>query len=185
MFISCSDRDLEQAIKQSQIENVSIKNSSAIDASVVNQFSNYLFSTDQYGNETDWDFTNMIEIFDQQKSIYCYMAKNKNNPKNILGGCTTKEGLITTFFTFENNEGLYTLKDEYNCPVVDVRPDLKNNQLLFLYNYDTEAQTRASYSEWCGVGMAIVGAAFAPATFGASIGFAACWGVVAALMCRT
>ncbi len=68
----------------------------------------------------------------------------------------------------------------------------------FQYNTETHeiicvsinvANTRASASEWCGIGMGALGAGAvalyaAPLTFGASIGVAVCWGVVTALMCR-
>ena len=127
----------------------------------------------------------MVEFSSPSNSIYCYMVFNKNDPNKILGGYSTAENIITTFFTFIKNGELYTLIDSSNQPIVDVRLDLKKKQIFLVNVYNS--QTRASGSEWCGLGMAVaggVGVTFAPMTLGASIGFAACWGVVSVLMCR-
>ena len=189
VLYSCSNENMnETEVKDNAvIEDVLIKTSPSIDESVRVQFNEFISKNKLTRSIKDeqWDFENMVEFSSPSNSIYCYMVFDKNDPNKILGGCSTAKDVIITFFTFVKNGDLYTLIDSSNEPVADVRLDLKKEQihLVKLYN----SQTRASGSEWCGIGMGVaggVGAAFAPMTLGASIGFAVCWGVVSALMCR-
>lgn len=190
IFLSCSNEDIKDSVAndasiKEDINNVFIKTNLPTDGIVKKQFDDFLSNKKRTRSTNDeWDFNNIVEFSSPDESIYCYMVVDKENPNNILGGCGTAKDLITTFFTFEKNGELYTLKDEFNRSVVDVKLDMENKQILFVNQYNSNPQTRASYSEWCGLGMGLIGVAFAPATLGASIGFAACWGVVSALMCR-
>lgn len=187
IIVSCSNDAEESAIK-TQSNDVSIKIHLPTDGIVKKQFDDFLSQTDtRTANTSTWDFDNIVEFSSEKESIYCYMIADKNDPNKIIGGCSTEKDIITTFFTLEKNGEIYTLKDEFNHPLVDVKFDLEKNQILFVETYKNDTQTRATASEWCGLGMAAawaVGSAFAPATLGASIGFAVCWEVVSTLMCR-
>lgn len=189
-FFSCSNENITEPSNndttiKAQSNDVSIKKNLPTDGIVKRQFDDYLsHKNTRSANMSTWDFNNIVEFSSANESIYCYMIADKNDPNKILGGCSTAKDIITTFFTFEKNGELYTLKDELNRPIADVKLDLEHKQILFINTYTANSQTRASYSEWCGLGMGLIGVAFAPATLGASIGFAACWGVVSALMCR-
>ena len=167
-----------------QINNVGIQNSS-----IRNQFSTCLLMDKALTtNDCKWDLDQIVEFRNESESIYCYMTIDKHDSNKIMGGCTTKEGLIATFFTFERKGKLFTLKDEQGFPVIDVELNNDNNMLTLVNDYSSTAQTRANFSEWCGIGMGAIGFGYtvlaAPMTLGASVGFFACWSVVSAVMCR-
>lgn len=189
VLYSCSNDNVTeiQPEKTTDLKDVSIKTGTSIKSSVKFQFNEFLSKNEltRSTNDQQWDFDNMVEFSSTNNSVYCYMVPDKNNPDKILGGCSTTKDVITTFFTFQKNGDIYTLVDSFNQPVADVKLDLEKQEILLVNIYNSN--TKASGSEWCGIGMAVaggVGAAFAPITLGASIGFAACWGVVSALMCR-
>lgn len=193
VFYACSnDNGIEQEDNQLIMKGLDYEFNSLsgtdISKTIVNQFEEYLRggSCEMLENVT-WDFDNMVELSNVSESVYCYMAVDADNPDRIIGGCSTSKGLITTFFSFEKNADYYTLKDEQNLPLVDVSIDENFNKAYF-FNFPQATETRASFSEWCGIGMGVVGGvacyALAPPSFGASFGFAACWGVITALVCR-
>lgn len=192
-LLSCSNDDIKDlntnntSFKDAS-SDVLIKTSLPTDGIIKKQFDDYLSKGKQTRSiNEEWDFNNMVEFSSINETIYCYMVADKKNPNKILGGCTTAEDLIATFFTFEKNGDLYTLKDDSNNPIADARLDVESGKIIFVETYINNSQTRASASEWCGFGMTAVGAigaAFVPATFGASLGFTVCWGLVSVMMCR-
>ena len=193
MFNACTkddgiEREDNQLVMQGLDYDFNSLSGTEIGKTIVNQFSEYLRQgTHEMHSDVNWDFDNMVELSNESESLYCYMTIDEDNPDRIIGGCTTEKALITTFFTFEREGDLFTLRDEQNLPLVDVRIVENSNNAYFM-NVSQSTVTRASISGWCGIGMNVIGAvacyALAPSSLGASLGFELCWNVVTALVCR-
>ena len=193
-LFSCSN---EGIVKEHEINDISKeKNNGVVMRNVVNkeitsQFYNFLsegsLTTRAFSpEEVVWNLDDIKEISNSEEHKYCYMVSNQDNPDIILGGCGNEEGSIDSFFIFEKNGDIYTLKDGTGKPILDAKISLEKGEILFVNIYAT-SQTRASGRMWCGLGMSVAGgvaALFIPFTGGASmIGYAACWGLVSSLMC--
>lgn len=179
---SCSNECIEEEAGVS----VSVQKASDI---VKKQFEDFLeHSTESRSNtfdNADWNFDNIFEASNSSESLYVYMMPDKNNPDNILGGCSIAPNIISAFFTFEKNGDFYTLADEQGKPIVDVGIDEASGEVIFVKKDLIES--RANAEAWCGLGMAAVGGTAGKVmaiTGWAGVGFAVCWTVVSYLMCK-
>ena len=193
ILFSCNNENIEIEDRANEDDVISkniVMNNIAKNSKVGDKFRDFLVgnngTTRSYDTSEDvWDLDNIKGISNPSENKYVYMVASKENPDIILGGSSNEENNITTFFIFQKNGELYTLKDDTGKPILDAKIDFEKNEILFVNVY-AGTETRASARAWCGVGMAVAGgvaAAFIPVTLGASIGFAACWGLVSSLMC--
>ncbi|MFA7067062.1 MAG: hypothetical protein WC199_09795 [Dysgonamonadaceae bacterium] len=194
ILLSCN---IENNIERDVVEDNRLENPNVIvkniknDSKIANQFQGFLsdetmLTRSTQSSESMWDFNNMKGVSNPDENKFVYMISSKDNPNLILGGCSNDENNIETFFIFEKNGEVYTVKDEVGEPIFDAKIDMDKGEILLVNVYTIGPMTRADLNAWCGVGMGVAGGvatAFIPLTLGASIGFAACWGIVAGLMC--
>lgn len=185
---SCSN----ECIEKNEDAEVLVNKLNASSNIVKNQFEvflgNSMGSRSGDVDSSNWDIDNITEICNPSESLYAYLVVDSDNPDKILGGCSTAQNIISTFFTFEKQGDIYILKDEEGVAIADVKFNTDLNQFEFVNIYISDIQSRATASEWCTLAVGTVGsavvAATVPLTVGASIGFCACWGVISSLLCR-
>lgn len=132
----------------------------------------------------DLDLDNII--VSEENGIYVYMIPTTENSDILFGGYSFDGKLIAHFFSFKKEGDKYSLIDENDRQIVDVR--LTDNTSEILLDSIHLNPTKASGSEWCGLGVGAAGAlagAFIPFTGGLSmVGYGVCFGVITALVCR-
>lgn len=193
VVISCDKNSLNENVVQQEEPTFSI--SKCENVAVIKQlFSSHTSQTRALESGAlldEYDFTKSMAASFSDKQEMLYLIPSIKEENELLAGISIDNEIVYLLKFLKTADHIYTLYNDINEPICDVKYDLEKQDITIISNYGNDAiatpTTRGRwYSFACniaiGTAAAAAGALAAP-TMGASVGMVVCTALVQMLIC--